>query len=55
MIEPVLFRLLKSGGRDRKTKKPQPLSAKTVQHIASVLDVILKKALKIKNTRSRRT
>ena len=48
MIEPVLFRLLKSGGRDRKTKKPQPLSAKTVRHIASVLDVILKKALKIK-------
>ena len=48
MIEPVIFRLLKSGGRDRKTKKARPLSTKTVRHVASVLDVILKQAVKKK-------
>jgi len=48
MIEPVLFRLLKSGGRNRKTKQARPLSAKTVRHVASVLDVILKAAVKKK-------
>ena len=48
MIEPVLFRLLESGGRNRKTKQAHPLSAKTVRHVASVLDVILKAAVKKK-------
>jgi len=48
MIEPVLFRLLESGGRNRKTKQAHPLSAKTVRHVASMLDVILKAAVKKK-------
>jgi len=48
MIEPILFKLLESGGRNRKTKQPRPLSPKTVRHIASVLDVILKAAVKKK-------
>lgn len=48
MIEPVLFRLLESGGRNRKTKQARPLSPKTVRHVASVLDVILKAAIKKK-------
>jgi integrase len=48
MIEPVLFRLKESGGRDRKAKKARPLSAKTVRHIAGVLSVILKAAVKKK-------
>ena len=48
MIEPALFKLLESGGHNRKTKEARPLSAKTVRHIASVLDVILKAAVKKK-------
>jgi len=48
MIEPVLFRLKDAGGRNRKTKTARPLSGKTVHHIAGVLNVILKKAVKLK-------
>src|SRR5713226_8998890 len=48
MIEPLLFRLKDFGGHHRKTKKARPLSAKTIHHIAGVLNVILKKAMKLK-------
>ena len=48
MIEPVLFRLKESGGWNRKAKQARPLSAKTVRHIAGVLSVILKAAIKKK-------
>lgn len=48
MIEAVLWRLFESGGRHPKTKQPRPLSAKTVRHVAGVLDVLLKSAVKQK-------
>jgi integrase len=39
-------RLLKSGGRDRKTKSPRPLSAKTVRNIAGVISSAYSRAIK---------
>jgi integrase len=48
MIEPVLFRLKDAGGWNRKTKKARALSGKTIHHIAGVLNVVLKKAVKLK-------
>lgn len=47
-LERVLLRLRDSGGRDRLTKKERPLSPMTVHHIAAVLNVILRKAVKLK-------
>jgi hypothetical protein len=48
MIEPILFQLQKSGGWNRKTKEHRPLNPMTVRHIAGVLSVVLKKAVKLK-------
>jgi integrase len=39
-------RLLKSGGRDRKTKSPRALSAKTVRNIAGVISSAFSRAIK---------
>lgn len=47
-LERVFNHLKDAGGRNRKTKKSQPLSAKTVHHIAGLAHVILQKAIKVK-------
>jgi integrase len=51
-LERVLNRVKDSGGRDRKTKAARPLSAKTTRHVASVIKVILRKAVKLKLIKS---
>ena len=48
-----VFNLLKdAGGYDPKTKKPRPLSPMTVHHVGAVVNVILKKAVKLKLLKS---
>jgi integrase len=39
-------RLLKSGGRQRKTKEPRPLSAKTVRNIAGIVSSAFSRAIR---------
>jgi integrase len=51
-LERIFNRLKDGGGRDRKTKKARPLSAKTVHHIAGVVSVALSTALRWKLIRS---
>jgi integrase len=51
-LEREYNRLLDSGGRDRKTKKPRPLSGKTVRDIAVLIRGALNKALTWKLIRS---
>jgi integrase len=41
MLQRVLNKLKESGGHDRKTKQPRPLSAKTIHHIASLIHAAL--------------
>jgi integrase len=48
MLERVFNRLKDAGGWDRKKKQAKPLSAKTVHHIAGLVNVILNKAVKLK-------
>jgi integrase len=52
MLERVFNRLKDAGGYDRKAKKARPLSAKTTHHIADVVNVVLKKAVKLKLIKS---
>lgn len=52
MLERVFNRLKDSGGYNPKTKKSRPLSAMTVHHIAAVVKVILRKAVKLKLLKS---
>jgi integrase len=52
MLERVFNHLKDAGGRDRKHKKPRPLSEMTIHHIAAVTKVILKKAVKLKLLKS---
>jgi len=52
MLERVFNHLKDAGGRDPKTKKARPLSPMTVHHIAAVVNVILKKAVKLKLLKS---
>ena len=47
-LERIFNRLKDAGGRDRKTKKARPLSAKTVHHIAGVVNVALSTAVRWK-------
>lgn len=51
-LERVFNRLKDAGGRDRKEKKARPLSAKTIRHIAGVVNVVFKKAVKLKVLKS---
>ncbi|MGH9721917.1 MAG: tyrosine-type recombinase/integrase, partial [Bryobacteraceae bacterium] len=48
MLERVLNRLKDAGGYNPTTKKARPLSAKTVHHIAGVVNVAMRKAIKLK-------
>jgi integrase len=52
MLERVFNRLKDSGGFNPKTKKARPLSALSVHHIAAVVKVILRKAVKLKLLKS---
>jgi integrase len=52
MLERVFNRLKDAGGRDRYTKKVRPLSPMTVHHIAALMNVILRKAVKLKVLKS---
>jgi integrase len=52
MLERVFNRLKDAGGHDRKTKLARPLSAKTTHHIAGVVNVVLRKAVKLKLIKS---
>jgi integrase len=52
MLERVFNRLKDAGGHDRKTKKARPLSAKTTYHIAGIVNVVLRKAVKLKLIKS---
>jgi len=52
MLERIFNHLKDAGGRDRKTKKARPLSAKTVHHIAGVVNVALSTALRWKLIKS---
>ena len=48
-----VFNLLKdAGGYNPQTKKPRPLSPMTIHHVAAVLNVILKKGVKLKLLKS---
>jgi integrase len=47
-LERVFYQLKDAGGRHRRTGKPRPLSAKSICHVAGVVNVILKKAIKEK-------
>jgi integrase len=47
-LERIFNRLKDAGGHNRKTKSPRPLSAKTVRHIAGVVNVALVTALRWK-------
>ncbi|HEV3330502.1 MAG TPA: tyrosine-type recombinase/integrase [Bryobacteraceae bacterium] len=47
-LERVLNRVKDAGGRNRRTKAPRPLSAKTVRHIAGLLHVALDTAIRWK-------
>jgi len=47
-LERIFNHLKDAGGRDRKTKQPRPLSAKTVHHIAGVVNVALETAIRWK-------
>jgi integrase len=51
-IERLLNHLKDAGGRDRKTGKARPLSAKTVRHIAGLLSVALGTAVRWKLIRT---
>jgi len=48
MLEREYNRLLDSGGRDRKKKKPRPLSARTVRHIADTVRGAMNTAMRWK-------
>jgi integrase len=45
MLQRVFNKLKESGGHDRKTKKPRPLAAKTVRHIAGLVHTALATAI----------
>lgn len=47
-LERVFNRVKDVGGRNRKTKQPRPLSAKTVRHIAGLVHVALETAIRWK-------
>jgi integrase len=51
-LERVFNRLRDAGGYNPKTKKARPLSPLTVRHIAALVNVILKKAIKLKLLKS---
>jgi integrase len=51
-LERIFNRLKDAGGRNRTTKKARPLSAKTVHHIAGVVNVALSTALRWKLIKS---
>jgi len=51
-LERIFNHLKDAGGRNRKTKEARPLSAKTVRHIAGVVNVALSTALRWKLIKS---
>lgn len=51
-LERVFNQLKDSGGFNRCTKTARPLSAMTIHHVAAVVNVILKKAVKLKLLKS---
>jgi integrase len=51
-IERLLNHLKDAGGRDRKTGQPRPLSARSVRHVAGLLSVAFRTAVRWKLVRS---